>query len=133
MAILRVIRRLTEDLCKPTGGLLDTTYTYSTTNVGAVIGGIVLFVAAYGMTYSHLPWYQSELLALEIRAVGSALSSTSCWLANLVISVSYLSMLENLTPPGTYGFFLAFVVLGYIFILFCYPESSTSMRETNHC
>ncbi|KAK6909914.1 hypothetical protein I203_103940 [Kwoniella mangroviensis CBS 8507] len=110
-------------MCKPTGGLLDTSYSYSTTNIGVVIGGIVFFVMGYGMSYSHLIWYQSEFLALEIRAAGSAIATTTCWIANLIVSVSYLSELETLTPAGTYGLYLGFVVTGYIFVLFCFPES----------
>ncbi|WRT69341.1 uncharacterized protein IL334_006325 [Kwoniella shivajii] len=110
-------------LCEPTGGLLDTSYVYDKTAVGIVIGGIVLFTAGFGMTYSHLAWYQSEFLALEIRASGSAIATTTCWIANLIVSVSFLSELETLTPAGTYGLYLGFVVAGYIFVLFCYPES----------
>ncbi|WVF72568.1 hypothetical protein IAT40_007385 [Kwoniella sp. CBS 6097] len=110
-------------MCRPTGGLLDTSFTYSTLHVGVVIGGIVIFVIGYGMSYSHLSWYQSEFLALEIRAAGSAIAATTCWVANLIVSVSYLSELETLTPAGTYGLYLGFVVVGYIFVLFCYPES----------
>ena len=81
-------------LCKPTGGFLDTSYQYDTSMVGVVIGGIVVFVLAFGLTwvpksyeshlahrsYSHLVWYQSELLPLEIRAVGSAIATTCAWL-----------------------------------------------------
>lgn len=43
-------------MCKPTGGFLDTAYSYNTTNVGVVIGGIVFYVAGFGLTYSHLVW-----------------------------------------------------------------------------
>jgi SP family myo-inositol transporter-like MFS transporter 13 len=68
-------------------------------------------------------WYQSEYLALEIRAGGSAIATTACWVANLVISVAYLSQLNSLGAPGTYGLYLGFVAMGYIFIVFCYPES----------
>ncbi|WVQ67493.1 uncharacterized protein L199_005693 [Kwoniella botswanensis] len=110
-------------MCQPTGGFLDTEFSYDKTHVGAVIGGIVLFTMGFGMTYSHLAWYQSEFLALEIRASGSAIATTTCWVANLVVSVSFLSELETLTPSGTYGLYLGFVVAGYVFVLFCYPES----------
>jgi hypothetical protein len=38
-------------LCKPTGGFLDTSYQYDSSMVGVVIGGIVIFVLAFGLTY----------------------------------------------------------------------------------
>lgn len=52
-------------------------------------------------------------------------------LANLVIAVSYLSLLDKLTPAGTYGLYTGFCIVGYIFVLFCYPETSKSGRSTD--
>ncbi|WWC94358.1 hypothetical protein V866_001200 [Kwoniella sp. B9012] len=110
-------------MCRPTGGLLEEDYTYPTQHVAVVIVGIVLFTFGYGISISHLSWYQSEFLALEVRAAGSSLATASNWLGNLVVSVSYLSELENLTPSGTYGLYLGFITVGYVFVMFCYPES----------
>ncbi|KAL4809092.1 general substrate transporter [Aspergillus unguis] len=110
-------------MCKPTGGFLDENYGYSQKNVGLVIAGIVLFVAGFGSTYAHLVWYQSEYLALEIRAAGSAISTTASFTANLVVSVSYLSQLETITPSGTYGLYLCFILIGLVLAYFCYPET----------
>ncbi|AFR95267.1 MFS transporter, SP family, solute carrier family 2 (myo-inositol transporter), member 13 [Cryptococcus neoformans C23] len=118
-------------LTKPTGGLLLKDYQYSTPLVGSVLGSIVLFVIPFGLTYSHIIWYQSEFLPLEIRAAGSAISTTACWLANLVVSVAYLTQLEKLGATGTYGLYLGFITIGYIFVYFCYPETKgLSIDET---
>lgn len=108
----------------PTGGFLDTSYKYDAKLVGIVNGGIVLFTDGFGLTYSHLAWYQSEFLALDVRSVGSGIATTANWLANLVVSVLYLTELETLTPSGTYGRYLGFSVVFFIFAVFCYPETS---------
>ncbi|OWZ74777.1 MFS transporter, SP family, solute carrier family 2 (myo-inositol transporter), member 13 [Cryptococcus neoformans var. grubii Br795] len=119
-------------MCKPTGGFLDTSYSYDTTNVGIVIGGIVFYVAGFGLTYSHLVWYQAEYLALEVRSMGSGVATTVCWIANLVVSVSYLSELETMTPSGTYGFYLGLSVIAFVFVVFCFPETKQlSIDETS--
>ncbi|WVO22870.1 uncharacterized protein IAS62_004213 [Cryptococcus decagattii] len=99
-------------LTKPTGGLLLEDYQYPTALVGSVLGSIVLFVIPFGLTYSHIIWYQSEFLPLEIRAAGSAISTTCCWLANLIVSVAYLTQLEKLGATGTYGLYLGFITIG---------------------
>ncbi|WWD00015.1 hypothetical protein V866_006923 [Kwoniella sp. B9012] len=106
-----------------TDHLLVTGYDYSHTMAGLLVGGIVLFVIGYGMSYSFLGWYQSEFLALEIRGSGSGISTVSVWVANLIVSVSYLSQLETITPTGTFCLYLGFTFVGYIFAYFCYPES----------
>lgn len=108
----------------PTGGKLISGYNYPSRLAGALIGAIAFFVVGYGSSYSHLSWYQSEFLALEIRAVGSAISTVTIWIANLVISVSFLTQLESIGPAGLFGLYLAFLVIGWIFIYFCYPETS---------
>lgn len=116
-------------LCKPTGGFLEKGYDYPQLNVGLVIAGIVIFVVGFGSTYAHLCWYQSEYLALEIRAAGSAISTTASFSANLVVAVTFLTELENLTPAGTYGLYLGFVIIGLILAYFCYPETSTCVSQ----
>jgi hypothetical protein len=111
-------------MCKPTGGFLVTGFAYSQTLVGMVIAGIVIFCVGFGSTYAHLCWYQSEYLALEIRAVGSAISTTASFSANLVVAVTFLSELETLTPAGTYGLYLGFIIIGLVLAYYCYPETS---------
>lgn len=78
-------------MCKPTGGFLEEGYPYSQKLVGLVIAGIVIFVVGFGSTYAHLCWYQSEYLALEIRAQGSAISTVASFTANLVVAVTFLT------------------------------------------
>lgn len=78
-------------MCKPTGGFLVEGYTYPQKEVVLVIAGIVIFVVGFGSTYAHLCWYQSEYLALEIRAAGSAISTTASFSANLIVAVTFLT------------------------------------------
>jgi SP family myo-inositol transporter-like MFS transporter 13 len=88
-------------MCKPTGHVLVDGYAYPQKDVGLVIAGIVIFVAGFGSTYAHLCWYQSEYLALEIRAAGSAISTTASFSANLVVAVSFLT--EFVSPVAALG------------------------------
>lgn len=85
-------------MCKPTGGYLEEGYIYPNKLVAMVIAGIVIFVVGFGSTYAHLCWYQSEYLALEIRAAGSAVSTTASFSANLIVAVTFLTEFVSLTP-----------------------------------
>lgn len=119
-------------MAKPTGDQLIENYPYDIRLVGSTLGGIILFCVFMGLTYGHVVWYQSEYLALEIRAAGSAIATASCWLANLVVSVAYLTQLKSLGASGTYGLYLGFISVGYVFVYFCYPETKElSLEETN--
>lgn len=120
---------LIADMTAPTNRLLVDGYNYDQALAGSLIGAIAFFVVGYGFSYSHLGWYQSEFLALEIRAIGSAISTCWVWIANLVVSVAYLTQLETLTPAGTFGLYLGFVLVGWVFVYFSYPESSMSQSN----
>jgi SP family myo-inositol transporter-like MFS transporter 13 len=111
-------------MTRSTGNQLDASVTYEMKYVGNVLGALILFTCSFGLTYSHIVWYQSEFLALEIRAAGSAIATTACWVANLIVSISFLSMLNTMTPMGVYGFYLGLITIGYVFVHFCYPETS---------
>lgn len=113
----------------PTDHFLVEGASYDRALAGSLIGAIAFFVVGYGISYSHLGWYQSEFLALEVRAMGSAVATTAVWISNLTVSVAFLTQLETLTPAGTYGLYLGFIICGYIFVYFCYPESSESVVE----
>ncbi|KAF4551904.1 Sugar (and other) transporter-like protein 24 [Elsinoe fawcettii] len=89
-------------LCKDTGGFLVPGYEYSQKMVALVIAGIVIFVTGFGSTYAL---------------------TTASFTANLVVAVSFLSELETLTPSGTYGLYLGFVIIGLVLAYFCYPET----------
>ncbi|THX57560.1 hypothetical protein D6D06_03636 [Aureobasidium pullulans] len=78
-------------MCKDTGHVLVDGHIYPQKDVILVITGIVIFVTGFGSTYAHLCWYQSEYLALEIRAASSAISTTASFTANLVVAVLFLS------------------------------------------
>jgi len=86
---------------------LEKGYPYPQLNVGLVIAGIVIFVVGFGSTYAHLCWYQSEYLALEIRAVGSAISTTASFTANLIVAVTFLTQyvlwLRSIEPSDIVG------------------------------
>jgi len=126
-----VRRSLWPVLSKPTNGELLADYVYPKALVGSVLAAILVFSCCFGFSYSFLVWYQSEFLALEIRAAGSAIATTSCWLANLVVSVAYLTQLKTLGAHGTYAMYAGFIAVGGIFIFFCYPETKgLSIDET---
>ncbi|KAJ5683645.1 hypothetical protein N7462_006810 [Penicillium macrosclerotiorum] len=73
--------------------------------------------------HTYVGWYQSEYLALETCAAGSAISTAASFSANLVVAVSFLTELEQMTPSGAYGHYLGFIIVGLTLAYFCYPET----------
>lgn len=97
---------------------------------GAVVGwpaklvlvAVVIYVAFYSSGIGNTAWLSSELFPMEVRSMGTMMMTCTCWASNIVVASTFLTQLENTTPSGTYGFYSAVSLLGYVAIYFCYPE-----------
>ncbi|SCU81466.1 LAMI_0B06370g1_1 [Lachancea mirantina] len=89
-----------------------------------VIVAIIVYAAFYALGIGTVPWQQSELFPQAVRGVGTSYSTATNWSGSLVIASSFLTMLQNITPTGTFAFFAALAFISTIFCYFCYPELS---------
>ncbi|CED85172.1 general substrate transporter [Phaffia rhodozyma] len=96
---------------------------------------VLVFMITYTMSYAtglgNVPWQQGELFTLEVRGLGTSLCTATNWAMNLVISATFLSLMEAITPAGAFGVYAGFCFIGWLFCFFCYPETSgLSLEET---
>ncbi|CCH44905.1 Myo-inositol transporter 1 [Wickerhamomyces ciferrii] len=96
-----------------------------------VIVGMILYVATYAIGIGNVPWQQSELFPQQVRGIGTSYATAVNWAGSLVISSTFLTMLQNITPPGTFALFAALCAVSWVFTFFCYPElSGLELEET---
>ena len=88
-----------------------------------VLASVMLFVAAYALGIGNISWMQSELFPLNVRSLGSGISTTMNWSANFVVGLTFLPMMEFLTPAFTFVIYAGVCVVGWLFILRIYPET----------
>ncbi|KAH9474495.1 Myo-inositol transporter 1 [Psilocybe cubensis] len=108
---------------KTNGNLIDGTQ-YSTTWSALVLLSMILFVASYATGLGNVPWQQGELFSLEVRGIGTSLATATNWAGNLIIGSTYLSLMAKITPSGAFGFYAGLCLLGWIFVLCCFPETA---------
>lgn len=94
-----------------------------------IIVAMICYVASYAVGIGNVPWQQSEMFPQKVRGVGISYATASNWAGSLIISSTFLTMLKNITPTGTFSLFAGFGVLSFILILFCYPELSNLELE----
>ncbi|KAJ8129027.1 hypothetical protein O1611_g4606 [Lasiodiplodia mahajangana] len=87
-----------------------------------VLATVVIYVAFYSSGIGNTAWLSSELFPMEVRSMGTMMLTMTCWGSNIIVASTFLTQLENTTPSGTYGFYAAICLLGYVAIYFCYPE-----------
>ncbi|KAI0356860.1 general substrate transporter [Trametes cingulata] len=111
-------------LTKKTGGDLVDGTQYSTTWSAIVLVAMILYVASYATGLGNVPWQQGELFGLEVRGIGTSLATTTNWAGNLLIGATYLSLMDRITPAGAFGFYAGLCLLGWVFCVFCFPETA---------
>lgn len=67
-------------------------------------------------------WIGTELIPMEVRAVGTMLNTVTCWSTNIIIASTFLSMMKGITPSGAFGFYAGICFVGWLFVIFCFPE-----------
>ena len=117
------LARLTDLTLKTGGALVDGTQ-YSTTWSAIVLLSMIIYVASYATGLGNVPWQQGELFPLEVRGIGTSLATTTNWAGNLLIGATYLSLMDRITPAGAFGFYAGLCLLGWLFCVFCFPETA---------
>ncbi|KIL94307.1 hypothetical protein FAVG1_02870 [Fusarium avenaceum] len=87
-----------------------------------VLVTIIFYVAFFASGVATIGWVGTELLPLEVRALGTMMNTVTCWGCNIIIASTFLSMMKSMTPSGAFGFYAGICFFGWIFIIFFYPE-----------
>lgn len=97
-----------------------------------VIIGMVCFVASYAIGIGNSAWTGVELFSdVNVRSVGGMYAAATNWSGSLVISSTFLTMLENITPSGTFAFFACLCFVAFVFVYFLLPEvAGLELEET---
>ncbi|KAL5343541.1 general substrate transporter [Aspergillus crustosus] len=100
-----------------------------TTPAIVVLVFTILFVLGYGVSVGNTAWMSADFFPLEVRAMGTMWMTCSAWASNVIISSTFLSMVDGMTMSGTWGFYAGICGVGYILIYFFYPEVSGLVLE----
>jgi MFS transporter, SP family, solute carrier family 2 (myo-inositol transporter), member 13 len=90
---------------------------------------MIVYVAAYAIGLGCVPWQQSELFPLRVRSLGSGIATATNWSSNFVIGITFLPMMEFLSPSVTFAVYAIICLLGWIAIWMIYPETAGLQLE----
>lgn len=92
---------------------------------------LLVYVACYSLSISPLFWLMSaEVFPNRLRGAGSSASTVANWAANLVVSVTFLSMVNAIGADWTFWIYAMFAGLAIVFVWRCLPE--TKGRSLEH-
>ena len=89
-----------------------------------LVAGMIFFLAAFAMGVGPLPWaINAELYPLWARSVCQGAATSTNWIFNLLISMTFLNMIELLTKAGVFIFYAVVTFGGAVFVYFLLPET----------
>ncbi|KAK2024625.1 general substrate transporter [Colletotrichum zoysiae] len=98
-----------------------------------ILISIMGYVAAYALGLGNVPWMQSELFPLAVRSIGSGVSTATNWGANFVVGLTFLPLMDALSPSWTFVLYAMLCLVGYGLIWRIYPETSgLSLEEATN-
>ncbi|KAI0900992.1 general substrate transporter, partial [Annulohypoxylon nitens] len=98
-----------------------------------ILISIMLYVSSYAIGLGNVPWMQSELFPLSVRSLGSGLATATNWMANFIIGLTFLPLMDLLTPSVTFGLYGLICIVGWVGIWRIYPETAGLSLEEVTC
>ncbi|ETN36423.1 uncharacterized protein HMPREF1541_08700 [Cyphellophora europaea CBS 101466] len=89
----------------------------------AVLSSLLLYVSAYATGLGPVPWQQSELFPLSVRSLGSSLATATNWGSNTIVGLTFLPMMQFLTPGWTFVCYAVVCIAGWVIVKMIYPET----------
>ncbi|CAH0018738.1 unnamed protein product [Clonostachys rhizophaga] len=94
---------------------------------------ILWFCVFYGLSVGNIAWMSVDFFQMDIRAMGSMWMTCCNWGPNVIVSSTFLTMMKRLTPSGAFGFYACIVFIGWLLIIFFYPDvSGMTLEEVSH-
>ena len=101
------------------------------TNAGVLLLLVLLVhIAAFAIGMGPVFWLLSqELFPTRLRGAGSSMSALANWAANLVVSVTFLSLIGAAGKPLTFWIYAVFGLIAFAFTWFLVPETTGKSLE----
>ena len=92
--------------------------------------GLAIYIAFFASGMGPVPWtLNSEIYPLWARSVGSSCATAVNWSLNLLVSMTFLHLMEWISPAGTFWFYMSFAAVGWVFFYFSVPETKGKSLE----
>ncbi|MFZ2314514.1 MAG: sugar porter family MFS transporter [Gammaproteobacteria bacterium] len=90
----------------------------------AALACVFLYIICFAFSLGAILWLAvSEIFPLEVRATAMGVAVFSCWLWNLAVSATFLSLLNAFGPSQTFLIYAVMCVFSYVFCYYKMPET----------
>ncbi|HUJ41780.1 MAG TPA: sugar porter family MFS transporter [Candidatus Acidoferrales bacterium] len=91
---------------------------------------LMVYVASFAISLGPIFWLLiSEIYPLKIRGLAEGTAAASNWAANLLVSLTFLTLVEALGPARTFWLYGFFAIGAWIFSYYLVPETKGRTLE----
>jgi SP family galactose:H+ symporter-like MFS transporter len=91
---------------------------------------LIIYIFAFAISMGPVFWLMSaEIFPTRVRAAGSSICCFSNWVANLLVSLTFLSLLRLLGSSLTFGLYALMGILALVFCWLLVPETNGRTLE----
>ena len=103
---------------------------YTTDYSNLVLIGLLMYIISFAPGMGPVPWtVNSEIYPLYVRAGANSISSCANWVSNLIVSLTFLSLINWITEVGTFIMFSVISFVALIFVIVFVPETKGKSLE----
>ncbi len=88
-----------------------------------ILIAMIVYVCGYAIGIGNIAWQQSELFPLSVRSLGSGIATATNWGSNFLVGLTFLPMMQYLTPVWTFAIYAFVCAAGWICAWRIYPET----------
>lgn len=94
------------------------------------VASMVIYIASFAMSLGPIMWLIiSEIFPLNIRGVGASLAISASWGFNMLVSLTFLTLIQLIGTSHTFWLYAILCILGWIFVYFIVPETKNCSLE----
>ena len=101
---------------------------------GLTLTALMVYIFAFALSFGPVFWLMSaEIFPNRVRAAGSSVSSFANWVANLLVSLTFLSLISAFGEATTFWLYAFMGILAFFFCLRLVPETKgRSLEQIEH-
>ncbi|HEX2916191.1 MAG TPA: sugar porter family MFS transporter [Chloroflexia bacterium] len=116
-------------------GLVALGIVFLSSNISGTLGwlavlGMVVYVGFFAIALGPVFWLLiSEIYPLRVRGLGASVATVANWGSNLVVSLTFLSLLNLIGTSFTFWLFAVMCIFSWIFTYYLVPETKGRTLE----
>jgi sugar porter (SP) family MFS transporter len=88
------------------------------------MSSMLVYIACFAFSLGPIMWLMiSEIYPLRVRGLGSSLATTANWGSNMIVALTFLTLIEYFGAHVTFLIYCAISLLSLIFIYYLVPET----------